>query len=123
MKIGTDSFSRPRSLTGQAVKVQKRPSVIPALIVVFLLISMSLFYVWSRIETIRINYTISELQENLKKEVKQNEELQGKVAQLKNPERVARLAEKNLGLAFPVPSQVWPIAGRGDDSSLKVARP
>lgn len=135
MRASTKSYSRSGTLKIQRVKVRKNASVAPALLAVCVLICICLFYVWSRIEILRINYAVTELQENLESELKLNEELTGMSAQLKSPERIARIAEKNLGLAFPKPSQVWPIgpktdspsaellSKKADQGSLKVARP
>ncbi len=121
--MNTKIKTRSRTLRSQRVKVRKNASIAPALLVVCMVICMSLFYVWSRIETLRINYSVTELNERLHQQQNLNEELTGMVAQLKNPERIAMIAEKELGLAFPKPSQVWPIGSRTEESSLKVARP
>ncbi|GEM_PF-1325147 len=130
MKRASKSYARARTLSCQRVKVKKSPGIVPELFLVFVLIALSLFYVWSRIEVLKINYTISQMKETLQVELIQKEELEGKVAQLKSPERIARIAEQKLDLAFPRPSQVWPLRikvaegyGGQEEGSLKVARP
>jgi cell division protein FtsL len=129
MSLQTKSFTRSRTLHSQRVNVRKPKGyaggagIVPALLVVCLLIGMSLFYVWSRIETLKINYTVSQSQEQITLQMNHRQELKGMVAQLKNPERIAEIAEKKLGMTFPIPSQVWPVGEKADQGSLKVARP
>ena len=63
-----------------------------------LLTGTILFYVWSRVEVVRLNYTILETSKEERKLFMQNERLKVELAQLLTPSRLSSLAENKLNL-------------------------
>ncbi|OGP56710.1 MAG: cell division protein FtsL [Deltaproteobacteria bacterium RBG_13_61_14] len=78
----------------------------PVLLTVVVLVAATLFYVWCRLQAVRVGYEQSRTAETLQQMEKVNEELRGEVARLKSPERIERLARERLGLKYPSPEQI-----------------
>ena len=76
-----------------------------ALLVLFL-IGGSLFYVWSRIQVIRLGYQISRVLKEEKALTEANKRLRLEIATLKSYARIERLAVEELRMAKPKPEQV-----------------
>jgi len=71
-----------------------------------LLTGTILFYVWSRVEVVRLNYTILETSKEERKLFMQNERLKVELAQLLTPSRLSSLAENKLNLKNPSHRQI-----------------
>lgn len=77
-----------------------------ALLLVVVVVATALFYVWCRLEMVRVGYEQSRLAQTIAELEKANEELRGEAARLKSPERIERLARERLGLSYPSPEQI-----------------
>jgi len=66
----------------------------------------SLFYVWSRIQVIRLGYEISNILKEEKALTEANKRLRLEIATLKSYARIERLAVEELRMAKPKPEQV-----------------
>ena len=71
-----------------------------------LVLSFSLFLVWSHIQIVNIGYGISEANKEKKELLQLNNELRLEIATLKSPHYIENIAKKKLGLRFPKPCQV-----------------
>ena len=102
-------LSRSGSLSRRTQRVVRQGQgkvLIPALLLVVMLVGTTLFYVWCRLQAVRLGYEQSRTTETLHRVEKENEELRGEVARLKSPERIERLARDQLGLLYPSPEQI-----------------
>jgi cell division protein FtsL len=95
---GEDSKARPK-------RIKLNRLFLFALLLLFF-IGGSLFYVWSRIQVIRLGYEISSAlkEENALTEV--NKRLRLEIATLKSYARIERLAVEELRMVKPKPQQV-----------------
>ncbi len=71
-----------------------------------LLSASTLFYVWSRTETVKQGYAMSELSREIKELKVKRERLKTAAASLRSPERIESIAKKELGMQFPVQEQI-----------------
>ena len=71
-----------------------------------LLTGTILFYVWSRVEVVRLNYTILATSKEERKLFMQNERLKVELAQLLTPSRLSSLAKNKLNLKDPSHRQI-----------------
>jgi cell division protein FtsL len=95
---GEDSKARPKRL-------QLRRLFLFAL-VMLLLIGGSLFYVWSRIQAIRLGYEISRALKEEKALTDVNKKLRLEIATLKSYARIEKFAVEELRMTKPKPEQV-----------------
>ena len=102
----THGFNRSGTLYRQRVLNHQGQVLLPVMVTVAMLIATSLFYVWCRVEAVRVGYDHSRAAVSLQELQKQNEELRGEVARLKSPERIERLAREHLELSYPAPEQI-----------------
>lgn len=83
-----------------------RPKVFPILLFIVLMLTVALFYVWSRLQVINLEYDISSLEGRLRTQQQESRNLQVEVASLRSPQRIAEVAQRKLGLHLPKPEQV-----------------
>jgi cell division protein FtsL len=76
--------------------------VVFTVIVVFVLS----FYIWHQMESVRIGYTINELNKKIKELSEEVEKLEAKKSQLLSLERVEKVAKEELNLAEPREDQI-----------------
>ena len=95
---GEDSKARPK-------KVKLNRLLLLVLLMVFF-IGGSLFYVWSRIQVIRLGYEISSALKEEKTLTEANKKLRLEIATLKSYARIERLAVEELRMTKPKPQQV-----------------
>ena len=86
--------------------VLRRPNLVPVLGFIALLLAVSLFFVWSRVQATRLDYEISHLESNLRTVRQETSTLRLEAASLSNPERIERVARKKLNLRLPSADQV-----------------
>ena len=73
-------------------------------------VAAALFFVWTRVTTIRLGYALSRATESHSRLLAERASLRLDVAALKSPKRLAKLA-KNRGLAPPAPERIMPLRG------------
>lgn len=83
-----------------------RPNLLPVLGFIALLLVVSLFFVWSRVQVTGLEYEISQLESSLRDVQQETSNLRLEAASLRNPERIERVARKELGLHLPSAEQV-----------------
>ncbi len=75
-------------------------------LLMLLLIGGSLFYVWSRIQVIRLGYEISSVLKEEKALTEINKRLRLEIATLKSYARIEKFAAEELRMTKPKPEQV-----------------
>ena len=75
-------------------------------LLMLLFIGGSLFYVWSRIQVIRLGYEISSVLKEEKVLTEANKRLRLEIATLKSYARIEKFAVEELRMAKPKPEQV-----------------
>ncbi|WP_305041617.1 cell division protein FtsL [Geoalkalibacter sp.] len=83
-----------------------RPRLLPLLLFVGLVLVISLFFVWSRIQVFQLKYEISTLETTLREAQQEERQLRLEVASLRNPSRIESIARTKLGLRQPLPEQI-----------------
>ena len=84
----------------------QRPKLLPVLVFIALMSFVALFYVWSRLQVINLEYGISSLEGRLRTLQQESRGLQVEAASLRSPQRIAQVAQQKLGLHLPKPEQV-----------------
>jgi len=98
--------SFPRAVPRVGTLTLERPRLLPLLAGMALVMGLSLFFVWSRLQVVNLEYDISSLEGRLRDMQQQSQRLRLEVASLRNPERIEALALNELGLRQPAPQQV-----------------
>jgi cell division protein FtsL len=84
----------------------RRPNLLPVLGFIALVLGVSLFFVWSRVQVTGLEYEISKLGSSLRGSRQETSKLRLEAASLSNPERIERVARKELNLRLPSAEQV-----------------
>src|SRR5210317_1802291 len=84
----------------------RRPNLVPVLGFIAMLLAVSLFFVWSRVQVTGLEYEISQLESSLRAQSQETSNLRLEAASLSSPERIERVARKELGLRLPSAEQV-----------------
>jgi len=84
----------------------QRPRLLPTLLFVAAVLAVCLFIVWSRLQVVSFDYDIASLESSLRDLQHETQQLKLEAASLSRPDRVERLARKELGLRFPSPQQI-----------------
>ncbi|WP_291318159.1 cell division protein FtsL [Desulfuromonas sp.] len=100
----SDTIVRP--IPKVNVLVLRRPRLFPLLGFVAILLAVSLFFVWSRLQVINLEYEISSLEGRLRGLQQDSRQLRLEEASLRSPARIEQVALNKLGLRMPNPSQV-----------------
>jgi cell division protein FtsL len=88
-------------------KKRRNPKVVAAfLIIMGLFICELLFYTWCRVQSIQVQYEISELADNQDRLVMMQDNLKIELARLKSPQRISKIAKEQLGLILPTNKQL-----------------
>lgn len=74
--------------------------------VLVIVISVLLFYTWSRVQAVRIGYEIFNANSEMRKLDQENKELILEIATLKSPKRIERIAREELKLLPPKEEQI-----------------
>ncbi len=84
------------------------PSTRLVRIFVFLaiLLAVSLFFVWSRLQLIGLQYDISSIESRLREAQREVRSLRLEAASLRQPGRIEEVARKKLGIRHPTPEQI-----------------
>ena len=86
--------------------VLRRPNLVPVLGFIAMLLAVSLFFVWSRVQVTGLEYEISQLESTLRDQRQEMSNLRLEAASLSSPERIERVARKDLDLRLPSSEQV-----------------
>lgn len=84
----------------------KRPRLLPLLAFVTVLLAVSLFFVWSRLQVVHLEYDISSIEAQLRVVDQESQRLRLEAASLRSPGRIETVARNELGLRLPTPEQV-----------------
>ena len=84
----------------------RRPNLVPVLAFISLLLMVSLFFVWSRVQVTSLEYEMSQLESKLRGLRQEANNLSLEAASLRDPERIERVARKELNLRLPSSEQV-----------------
>jgi cell division protein FtsL len=99
----------PAALIGQNIRRRnlKDPGIIfPVVVFLAAIVITLLFFLWSRLETVKLGYDISKENKKTIELINENKNLRLQVVNLKSPERIERLARKRLGLVYPGEGQI-----------------
>jgi cell division protein FtsL len=69
-------------------------------------LSLLLFYVWERVDVVRVGYHIERLKIKKQALERERDELHVKISRMTSPEKIAKLANEKLGMAAPQQGQV-----------------
>ncbi len=83
-----------------------RPRLLPLFVYFALLLGVSLFFVWSRIAIVNLEYDISRLGSRLRAVEQENKGLRLEAAHLRSPGRLEKVALNQLGLRSPSVDQI-----------------
>ena len=83
-----------------------RPNIVPVLGFIALLLAVSLFFVWSRVQVTGLEYEISQLESSLRGVSQETLNLRLEAASLRSPERIERVARNELNLRLPSAEQI-----------------
>lgn len=89
-----------------APQIMRRPPLLPVLGFITLLLFLSLFFVWSRLQVLQLEYSISSLESKLRNGQQEASRLRLEAASLRHPGRIEQVAVSDLGLRLPNPSQM-----------------
>jgi len=84
--------------------------LIKTLVMGSVLMLLALFYIWSRVEVVKMGYEIGELQREQKEWKSQNQKLKLELSVLKAPQRIETIATEKLHMVWPTPSHVYQIS-------------
>lgn len=83
-----------------------RPRLLSLLGFIGLLLVVSLFFVWSRLQVLHLEYSMSSLEGTIRAAEQESSRLRLEAASLRHPGRIEQVARLELGLRQPDPSQV-----------------
>lgn len=86
--------------------VLRRPRLLPLFGFVAVILGLSLFFVWSRVQVLNFEYSISSLESRIRGAEQESNRLRLEAASLRHPGRIEQVARNDLGLRLPDPSQV-----------------
>ncbi len=77
-----------------------------AVLAVFILIAVFFFYIWCRLTFVSTGYEMSRANAERNVLLEKNRRLRLDFMRLKSPERIERIATRDLGLVHPMGSQI-----------------
>lgn len=83
-----------------------RPRLFHAFTFIAILLVVSLFFVWSRLQVVNLEYNISSLESRVRDIKQETKRLRLEAASLRNPVRIEQVAKAELGLRLPTPEQI-----------------
>ena len=86
-------------------KYSKKEIILIVFCITFIIFILT-FYVWHQMESVRLGYEASELEEKVLKLEKEVEELESRKAFLLSLERVEKIAREDLKLVMPKDEQI-----------------
>lgn len=95
-----------RPMTGARSLTLGQPRLVVLLGYIALLCCLALFFVWSRLQVMNLEYQIASLGSEMAQLKQEGQTLRIEVASLENPSRIERLARTRLGLQRPTAAQI-----------------
>lgn len=83
-----------------------RPHLVHSFTFIAILLVVSLFFVWSRLQVVNLEYNISSLESRVRDLSQETKRLKLEAASLRNPVRIEQVAKAELGLRLPTPEQI-----------------
>jgi cell division protein FtsL len=88
-------------------KKTRNPKALAAgLVFMGLFMAELLFYTWCRVQSVQVRYEISEMTAKQEQLITFQDNLKIELARLKSPQRIAKIAEQQLGLITPTTQQL-----------------
>lgn len=84
-------------------------------------LACGLFYVWSRVQVVQLQYSMSGVQKQVAKSKEEIERLETEITRLKSPQRLEVFAKDGLHMVLPT-SQNIVIVKEGSSSSVESAK-
>ncbi len=86
-------------------------------------IALALLFVWARIQVIQLGYEVSRLRKETRELAEQRNKLAATVAELKNPERLARIGRERFGMRLPRGDEIVFVGARQEAKTPPVVPP
>lgn len=102
----TRTIPKIGSLPGIGGIALGRPRLFPLLGFIAVLLVVSLFFVWSRLQVVHLEYDISRLEGRTRDLNQEIRRYRLEVASLRTPARIEQVARERIGLQLPTPEQV-----------------
>jgi len=83
----------------------RRALLFPSFLFISLVFVISVFFVWSRVELVNLEYNISSMERKLRALKQEERCLRLEVASLRSPSRIEQVARNDLGMRLPSPEQ------------------
>lgn len=83
----------------------RRAFLLPSFLFISLVFIISVFFVWSRVELVNLEYDISSMERKLRTLKQEERCLRLEVASLRSPSRIEQVARNDLGMKLPSPEQ------------------
>jgi len=94
-------------MSDKTKKKTSKPKTIGVwMIIMVIFISELLFYAWCRVQYVRVGYEISGASHHHEELLTLQSSLRVELASLKSPDRIEKIAKKQLGLVTPAPEQM-----------------
>jgi cell division protein FtsL len=106
MKSTTSETIIRRPISGQQGAAFRRAFLYPSFLFIFLVFVISVFFVWSRVELVHLEYDISSMEGKLRTLKQEQRCLRLEVASLRSPSRIEQVARNDLGMHMPNPEQI-----------------
>lgn len=84
----------------------QKPRIFPLLLFIAVLLAISLFFVWSRLQVLHLEYDIGSLESRVRELQQEGQRLRLEAASLRHPGRIEQVARNQMGLRQPFPEQV-----------------
>lgn len=83
-----------------------RPRLLPLFSFIALFLVVSLFFVWSRLQVLSLEYSLASLETSIRGAEQEVARLRLEAASLRHPGRIEQVARQELGLRQPELSQI-----------------
>lgn len=90
----------------QRVKQKNTDPLFAAIKVIIVILLFTVFYLWSRLEVVRLGYEIAKANKERESLMDDNRRFKLEILSLKSPQRIEAIALDRLGLVYPKGEQV-----------------
>jgi len=87
-------------------KREKRLGYVPWMMLLCCLVGELFFYTWCRVQSMKVGYEITRLQDRQKELLLLEKNLTIELAHLRSPQRLSKIAATRFDLQMPTPEQV-----------------